>query len=645
MKNIKILLLFISFFPSSGFCQWKAQTRDFVNDKTVYSIVQDKNQKTLNFLFPEYEFYDRLSTKAYPLIDAGEGMGKGYIWKTDFYYQAKLDSSEHFLQTDLYLENVGSLLFLMYNPYSRTFYSKTIKVTYQGYQNQLSDNLGEWDSGKELPAIFKDKGLFPLSDKFKLAVLAVPVNPELKLKVYAADLAVVHGSVKYVSLPPDFYLPQVAKKNRKQPSTSSDFMSEYISSSTDQEKRGVLGSSIYLSDLDDKLAERDLINNAVLSSVKNYPFYAERNINKDSALRKLQKIMRLNTDTAGFYNYVGILSRFLKDEFHDPHLGINIQSGGAIKAQPVQKVIRPLRAYSISNKLYVAAVFDERYKTVLPLGEEIIKIDQRLVTDIMDSLRKNDPEDAKNLNGEFLDGLGKHKADSTVLTVKGIDGMQQKVCMKYNGTLTVDENFKPKQCYFKMLDKDVAYYQISSWTLDVYRRFLNNWDNVKNARKVIIDLRGNGGGIGLSVFRLLSVFFDKPATIYKIKDFEGNYSDPLIIKSNQYYHLNPTAKLVVLCDKNTACASEIFIAGILANRANTVLIGSESTGGVLADRYDLNFPSKVVFYTDALIGKLYLNKFNCIETKGIAPTSLVSIDQITDLKPYRDKVLRTAISE
>jgi hypothetical protein len=178
MKNIKILLLLIAFIPSSGFCQWMAETHDFVNDKTVYTIVQDKNQKTLNFLFPEYEFYDRLSTKAYPLIDAGKEMEQELMWKTDFSYQAKLDSSEHFLITDLYLENVNSLSFLMYNPYTRTYYSKTIKVTYQGYQNQISDNLGDWDNSSELPVIFKNNTLLPFSDKFKLAIMAVPVNPE-----------------------------------------------------------------------------------------------------------------------------------------------------------------------------------------------------------------------------------------------------------------------------------------------------------------------------------------------------------------------------------------------------------------------------------------------------------------------------------
>jgi len=647
MRNIGIALFFIMFLPGSGYCQWKAETHDFITDNTIYNIVEDRNVKAISFLFPEYEFYDHLSTKAYRLIDADKNQQKALLWETNFSYQGEKDFSEHFLLTDLYLKNVNQLSFLIYIPAKQLYYSKTVKVAYQGYQSQISNNLGAWDVSAEVPVMFKNCNMITSSDKCKIAMLAEPVNTGQKVAVYAADLLIVHGLVKHVSLPSDFYMPQVAKKNPGRPTHSSDYISEYISSSTDQEKKGVMGSTIYLSNLVDKRAERDLIDSAVLSSIKHYPFYAERGVNRDSALSGFRKITQFQatSDTAHFYNYVSTLSHFLKEKFHDPHLGITIPASNSGNLQSNLKVIRPVRVYNINNKLFVAAVFDKRYKSILPLGAEITKIDQKPVGEMMDSLKKYAPEESRNLNGEFLDGLGKHKSDSTVLTIRDLDGVERNTCIKYDGLLNVDEKFKSRQCYFTMLKGGTAYYQVSSWTLDVYRRFLNNWDSVKSARKVILDLRGNGGGIGLSVVRLLSVFLDKPASIYKIKDFHGNYSDPLVIKTNSFFHLDPAVKVIVLCDKNTACASEIFIAGILANRANTSLVGTEKTGGVLADRYDLNFPSKVVFYTDALIGKLYLDKFNCIETKGITPTSLVSINEIKDLKPYQDKVLRVAIGQ
>jgi carboxyl-terminal processing protease len=106
--------------------------------------------------------------------------------------------------------------------------------------------------------------------------------------------------------------------------------------------------------------------------------------------------------------------------------------------------------------------------------------------------------------------------------------------------------------------------------------------------RMILDLRGNGGGLLDAAIDVSSVFLDGETVLYQVeKDKEdkvysarrgGEYTDP---------------PLVLLVDGGTASASEI-VAGALQDRDRATLIGQKTYGkGSVQSVYDLSDGSSV----------------------------------------------------
>ena len=127
------------------------------------------------------------------------------------------------------------------------------------------------------------------------------------------------------------------------------------------------------------------------------------------------------------------------------------------------------------------------------------------------------------------------------------------------------------------LSTPVGYIAFNEFTEGSAQAFTNALDELyynRGARKLIIDLRGNGGGIVDEALQIVNLFVDEGQ---KVVETKGKTS-----RSNYIYQTRnkPRYKdlpLVVLVDKNSASASEI-VSGALQDLHRATLIGQRTFG-------------------------------------------------------------------
>lgn len=127
------------------------------------------------------------------------------------------------------------------------------------------------------------------------------------------------------------------------------------------------------------------------------------------------------------------------------------------------------------------------------------------------------------------------------------------------------------------LPEPVGYIAFSEFTEGSAQAFTNTLDDLyynQGARKLIIDLRGNGGGIVDEALQIVNLFVDRDQTIVETKGKTA--------QSNRTYKTRNTPRykdlpLIVLVDKNSASASEI-VSGALQDLHRATLIGQRTFG-------------------------------------------------------------------
>lgn len=168
--------------------------------------------------------------------------------------------------------------------------------------------------------------------------------------------------------------------------------------------------------------------------------------------------------------------------------------------------------------------------------------------------------------------------------------------------------------YYTLIEADtlpepVGYIAFSEFTEGSAQAFSNALDDLyynQGARKLIIDLRGNGGGIVSEALQIVNLFVDEGQKVVETRGKLPNSSYTYYTRNKPRYRDLP---LVVLVDKNSASASEI-VAGSLQDLQRATLIGQRTFGkGLVQNIRPVVYDGHVKITTS----KYYLPSGRCIQ--------------------------------
>lgn len=177
-----------------------------------------------------------------------------------------------------------------------------------------------------------------------------------------------------------------------------------------------------------------------------------------------------------------------------------------------------------------------------------------------------------------------------------------------NFTFNREKIHIPSVPYFGIIHNDVGYIKMSSFTTDSYREVENALKELKakNASSIILDLRGNPGGLLYEAVKTVNLFVEKNQLVVytrgQIKEFDQEYKTPSKPVDNKI-------PLVVLVDRASASASEI-VAGALQDLDRAVIIGDRTFGkGLVQATRPLPYNSQLKVTT----AKYYIPSGRCIQ--------------------------------
>ena len=131
--------------------------------------------------------------------------------------------------------------------------------------------------------------------------------------------------------------------------------------------------------------------------------------------------------------------------------------------------------------------------------------------------------------------------------------------------------------YYGMLDESTAYIKLTGFTRNAGREvrdaFMDLRDN-HNVQYMVLDLRGNGGGLLNEAVNVANLFIDRGELIVRT---EGRLEDRRSVHRTLNDPLNTEIPLAVLVDRRSASASEI-VAGAIQDYDRGVIIGDRSFG-------------------------------------------------------------------
>ncbi len=205
------------------------------------------------------------------------------------------------------------------------------------------------------------------------------------------------------------------------------------------------------------------------------------------------------------------------------------------------------------------------------------------------------------------------------------------------------EEIKVKTIDYKKLTDDIGYIRISSFIgLDTSKEFIIALNRLKDSKALILDLRGNSGGLFQNAV-VISNLFMKEGTIVNVIARQGKKNTYSATNEGCIYD-NP---LAILVDNTTASASEILSSALKDNKRAT-LIGTKTYGkGLVQKVFSLSNKSGM----NLTIARYLTPSGVDINQKGVMPDYVVNFthnDFINNIDPqlaYARKYLEKEIEK
>ncbi|MBV6502951.1 MAG: putative CtpA-like serine protease [Fimbriimonadales bacterium] len=202
------------------------------------------------------------------------------------------------------------------------------------------------------------------------------------------------------------------------------------------------------------------------------------------------------------------------------------------------------------------------------------------------------------------------KKVSTPEELRGEAGTKVKIEVKrVDGTVA---EFEIERAVFSLvrkdkltwLDESTAVLKVHSFAAGYDMKAIDQFfEEASKAKKLILDLRGNGGGSTANLFHLAGKFMDSQTELGKfitrghaqmyIEKFGGTGSDPVAVAKEYGIPLRPfpsrsgkrfEGAVAVLINAGSGSASEILAAGVQDTKRGK-LVGSRTAGAVLASTF------------------------------------------------------------
>ena len=228
--------------------------------------------------------------------------------------------------------------------------------------------------------------------------------------------------------------------------------------------------------------------------------------------------------------------------------------------------------------------------------------------------------------------------------IKGKEGTKVNLVIERDGERMsfdlIREKITTNPITTKLLDNNIGYIKVPSFDEDTSKGFEEKVKELENqgAKKIIIDLRNNGGGIVDEAVNIADFLLEKGKPIISTVDNKDK-------KTVTYSKNDPTITIpvVVLVNENSASASEILACSLQDNE-RAKLVGTKTYGkGVIQTVLSLADGSGLKITTE----QYYTPKEVSIHKKGIEPNEEVklpeSVKNIYAVEENEDTQLQKAI--
>ena len=265
---------------------------------------------------------------------------------------------------------------------------------------------------------------------------------------------------------------------------------------------------------------------------------------------------------------------------------------------------------SLIRKVGEYVVIAEPYKNFpadkagLKIGDKIIKIDNI-------PMHNKDVEDVSKL-------------------LKGEPGKSVNILIErlnINELLSVEierEKIKISSVPFYGMIKEFGYIKLSRFTRNCtneVRSAILDLESKNNVEGLILDLRGNPGGLLNEAIKLCNLFIEKNTVVVETKGRNTDWNKLYKTKENPY---NTEIPLVILVNEGSASASEI-VAGTMQDLDRGIVIGKQTFGkGLVQQTKKLNYNSQLKL----TVAKYYTPSGRCIQTINYSDSNKIVPDSL-----------------
>ncbi len=220
-----------------------------------------------------------------------------------------------------------------------------------------------------------------------------------------------------------------------------------------------------------------------------------------------------------------------------------------------------------------------------------------------------------NIDGQNAKG----KTEGQVLDfLRGYPGTKSELVVRRNGekkdlniSLERGEVIVPNVPHSGLVADGVGYINLTTFSQDAGQNVGDALKNLKeknpNLKGVILDLRGNGGGLLNEAINLVNVFVPKGEFVSSTK---GKVPEWDISLKTQHFPVDKDIPLVVLLDSHSASASEVT-SGALQDMDRGVIMGQRSYGkGLVQNTKELGYNARIKLTT----AKYYIPSGRCIQS-------------------------------